>query len=200
MLFCRFFMILIAILVASPHLAHAKDLKVKEKRAAFVLDCLGMTKARGPKARAGLMIVDIESREEKKVVYSALPIHIKELVDRAEAAISSERYEDALAYYKQALTAKPDDAFLHAATAATYQLLGKHSEAIQQYEEALKIKADNVDSMEAIGDIYALSLADKMSALYWYAKAMKATTDPTKKKIIAEKISRFLASDKEDRR
>ncbi len=174
-------------------LGDAKSAQSKNKHLEFALECLGFTLVSIENGRTALVAITDEIYLKKSELYKALPPQIRKLVDQAEAALSAERYEEALAFYQQAISAKPDDAFLRSAMAATYQLLGKHAEAIAQYEEVLKLRSDDVDAVVAIGDIYALSLADNMSALYWYSKAMKGTSDPNKKKLIADRIKRFLA-------
>ena len=76
--------------------------------------------------------------------------------------------------------------------AVALELLGRHEEAIRQYEEAIRLSPKNVDAMIAIGDIYSISMGDDKTALYWYAKAIQDTADPAKKKAIAHRISKFM--------
>lgn len=104
-----------------------------------------------------------------------------------------ENIDESMKHYRTALELQPDDAASHEAMALLYQMQGRPLDAIRHYEEVLRIKPLDVETMIALGDIYSISLNDNRKALYWYAMAITNEPDETKKKSIADRVSKFMA-------
>ena len=116
--------------------------------------------------------------------------------DKTESSdheLTVDNLDHSIQTFRKKVEQKPDDASSHETLAMLYQIKGKYLEAIRHYEDALRLKPNNVDIMIALGDIYSISLNDNKMALYWYAMAIKNETDESKKKSIADRVSKFMA-------
>ena len=67
---------------------------------------------------------------------------------------NANKYEDATAAYKQALTYKPEYAEAQNNLGDSYRRLEKYPEAIEAYKQAVRLKPDSVDALSHLSAIY----------------------------------------------
>jgi tetratricopeptide (TPR) repeat protein len=88
----------------------------------------------------------------------------------------SERNNEAISYYQEALHVNPNDDTIHIALASLYKKVGEYEKAQKHYEEALKID----DSYDVTYYNYGNLLAEQAlneQAIEMYEKALKLNPD-----------------------
>ncbi len=115
-----------------------------------------------------------------------------DIVKEAKKAESESNYQLATELYSKALEKTPEDPQCHYDLAVTYEINGKIAKAMSHYERAIELKSNDIEAMLALGDLHAITLNDGKKALYWYALAIKTESDPSKKRMIADRMKRFL--------
>jgi len=112
--------------------------------------------------------------------------------EEARQAAGMGDYELAATLYTKALETAPRDAQCHYDLAVIYEIMRKIPLAVQHYERAVELKPDHIEAMLALGDLNAITLNDSKKALYWYSLAIKSETDPSRRKMLADRMKRFL--------
>ena len=64
---------------------------------------------------------------------------VQDLLAKAKAATDARRWDEALAIYRQAITASPDSAFLYRDLAVVEQKAGRTAEALEHYRKAVEL-------------------------------------------------------------
>lgn len=94
----------------------------------------------------------------------------QETLGRAKAAADARRWDEAVAIYKQAITASPDSAFLYRDLATVEQRSGQQGEALEHFRKAVELDAGDAKSLAAIGVILE-SQGDSVGALSAFERA-----------------------------
>jgi tetratricopeptide (TPR) repeat protein len=95
---------------------------------------------------------------------------VQDLLAKAKAASDGRRWDEALAIYRQAITASPDSAFLYRDLAGVEQTAGQTAAALEHYRKAVELDSSDARSLAAIGAILD-SQGDAMGALATYERA-----------------------------
>ncbi len=146
----------------------------------------------GPKIALGPTAAASKSSRSDSAGNLSPQQEFEEIVKEAKQAQKRSEYKHAVELYTKALEKDPQDAQCHYDLAAAHEILGEVSEAVKHYERAIDLKSDDIESMLALGDLNAVTLNDRKKALYWYERAIKTESDPSKKSVIADRMRRFL--------
>jgi tetratricopeptide (TPR) repeat protein len=102
------------------------------------LACLVITVAVAPRAEA-------EERAGLEAV--ALAVH-------GMAAFGAGQYGDAFAVFREAAAVYPRDPLLHTGAGLAATMLGRQREAVEWFEQALRLDADQVEASRVLGELY----------------------------------------------
>ena len=101
------------------------------------------------------------------------PKNIGATVQLANTYFDAERYTDAIQYYEQALTLKPDDPDASTDLGVSYYYTGQTDKALQQFDKSLKINPKHTKTMLNQGIVLAFGKRDLAAA----AEAWKQVVD-----------------------
>lgn len=147
---------------------------------------------RGPELALDPVGASVKSDDANSSGNSAPQQETSSTVKEAKKAAEMANYELAAALYKEQLKKAPYDAQCHYDLAVIYEITKKIPQAAEHYKRAIDLKPDHIEAMLALGDLNAITLNDGKEALYWYALAIKSEVDPSRKKLIADRMKRFL--------
>ncbi len=104
---------------------------------------------------------------------------VQDLLTRAKAAADARRWDEAMANYRQAITASPDSAFLFRDLAGVEQKAGQIDNALLHYRQAAELDPNDAHSLAGIGAILE-GQGDMPGALSSYerARAIDASAVP----------------------
>jgi choline-sulfatase len=155
-----------------------KDEAEKEYRRALGLDPSHSDAAPG---LARLLVQRGESLEALKILDAAVQAGSRAPTvyqERALALAAAGRMDDALRDFREAARRAPTDPVpLEGAARAAYQL-GRHREAVQLYEQLLRLQPERLDLWKTAGAIYYFELRDHPAAERCFRRALTLEVDP----------------------
>jgi len=95
---------------------------------------------------------------------------MQDLLAKARTSTDARRWDEALAIYRQAITASPDSAFLYRDLAMVEQQAGRTAEALEHYRKAVELDSSDARSLAAVAAILD-SQGDAVGALSTYERA-----------------------------
>ena len=95
---------------------------------------------------------------------------VQDLLGKAKSATEARRWDEAMAIYRQAITASPDSAFLYRDLAGVEQKAGQTANALDHYRKAVELDANDAHSLAGIGVILE-SQGDAIGALSAYERS-----------------------------
>jgi tetratricopeptide (TPR) repeat protein len=101
------------------------------------------------------------------------PKNVGATVQLANTYFDAERYNEAIQYYEQALTLKPDDPDASTDLGVSYYYIGQTDKALQQFDKSLKINPRHTKTMLNQGIVLAFGKRDLAAA----AEAWKRVVD-----------------------
>jgi arylsulfatase A-like enzyme/Tfp pilus assembly protein PilF len=109
-------------------------------------------------------------------------------LERGLIEVEANRLQDALRDFRESARRNPESPTpLENAARAAYRL-GEHREAVQIYEQLLRLQPDRGDLWKTAGALYLYELKDPVNALRCFRRALTLETDPDEKQKIQELI------------
>ena len=109
---------------------------------------------------------------------------MQDLLAKARTSTDARRWDEALAIYRQAITASPDSAFLYRDLAMVEQKAGRTAEALEHYRRAVELDSSDARSLAAVAAILD-SQGDAVGALSTYERARALDPSEVPETVIA---------------
>ena len=109
-------------------------------------------------------------------------------LERGRVRAGAGRLDEALRDFREAARRNPLDAVPLESAARTAFQLGRHREAVQLYEQLLRISPNRLDAWKTAGAIYLYELDDEPEALRCFRRALSLEIDPAERQKLAQLI------------